>query len=334
MLARPGQVPEAQQGLGERGVRERGGPVLAGRAAAQGPRQRLGGGRELTEGEVGPGPREVEIGPGVRIEGPVGRFHRVPPVQPVTDVRQSRLLLGRQLALIGLYPECVDLLAARLDARRASEVLAGGEPYRLLDTVWCVEQPAAATAALLPPAARGAGRTASHLLTVGEAGPAGRTVAAAALRDGFPAGVHALAPTVSDLADHAELPRTAFTRLAVAESIRPLLAGAPEPGAPAAVRLLPLAPAARALAEAATEPGWTGLRHIGWVHAHPVDASALTRAVGSELAPRLLRRLSELQPAAATTELDGPPLGTGYLTRAAAPVPPPDRRPDRTPERV
>lgn len=146
--------------------------------------------------------------------------------------------------------------------------------------------------------------------------------------------MHCLAPTVSDLADHAELPRPAFTRLAVAESVRPAPAGAPEQGAPASVSLLPLAPAARALAEAAEEPGWSGLRHIGWVHAHPTEASALSRAVGPGLAPGLLRRLSGLQPAAATTELDGPPLGARYLTRAAAPVLPPARQPVRTAERV
>ncbi|MCJ0868651.1 hypothetical protein [Streptomyces sp. AP-93] len=267
-----------------------------------------------------------------------------------TDVRQSRLLLARQLELTGLYPEYVDLLAARLDARRGAEVLAGAAPARsapsarstapagLFDAVWCVEQPAATAAALLPLASGGGRRTAFHLVTVGDAGPAGRTVAAAAVRDGFPAGVHCLAPTVSDLADHAELPRPAFTRLAVAESVRAAPAGdpagEPEPGAPATVSLLPLAPAARALAEAAEEPGWSGLRHIGWVHAHPTEASALARAVGPELAPRLLRRLSELQPAAATTELDGPPLGAGYLTRAAAPVLPPARQPARTAERV
>ncbi|WP_327305543.1 hypothetical protein OG730_20165 [Streptomyces sp. NBC_01298] len=255
------------------------------------------------------------------------------------DVRQSRLLLARQLALIGLYPEYVDLLAARLDARRGAEVLAPPAPtgpasVGRFDAVWCVEQPAATAAALLPLASGGERRTAFHLVTVGDAGPAGRTVAAAAVRDGFPAGVHCLAPTVSDLADHAELPRPAFTRLAVAESVRPDPPGAPDPGAPATVGLLPLAPAARALAEAAEEPGWAGLRHIGWVHAHPTEASALTRAVGPELAPGLLRRLSGLQPAAATTVLDGPPLGAGYLTRAAAPVLPPARRPARTPERV
>ncbi|MET9856086.1 hypothetical protein ABZY57_24480 [Streptomyces sp. NPDC006450] len=268
------------------------------------------------------------------------------------DVRQSRLLLARQLALIGLYPEYVDLLAARLDARRGAEVLAvatpgsgesSGPPAGRFDAVWCVERPAATAAALLPLASGGDRRTAFHLVTVGDAGPAGRAVAAAGVRDGFPAGVHCLAPTVSDLADHAELPRPAFTRLAVAETVRPTpagapAAGAPEPGAPATVSLLPLAPAARALAEAAAEPGWTGLRHIGWVHAHPTEASAVSRAVGQELAPGLLRRLSELQPAAATTELDGPPLGAGYLTRAAAPVLPsvrqPARQPARTPERV
>lgn len=254
-------------------------------------------------------------------------------------VRQSRLLLARQLALIGLYPEYVDLLAARLDARRGAEVLAepSGAPDGGFDAVWCVEQPAATAAALLPLASGGGRRTAFHLVTVGDAGPGGRTVAAAAVRDGFPAGVHCLAPTVSDLADHAELPRPAFTRLAVAESVRPAREGAPEapePGAPAAVSLLPLAPAARALAEAAEEAGWSGLRRIGWVHAHPAEASALTRAVGPELAPGLLRRLSGLQPAAATTELDGPPLGARYLTRAAAPVLPPARQPARTPERV
>ncbi|MFJ7270524.1 hypothetical protein ACIQV3_28465 [Streptomyces sp. NPDC099050] len=260
------------------------------------------------------------------------------------EVRQSRLLLARQLALIGLYPEYVDLLAARLDARRGAEVLASSAPtdpaaVGRFDAVWCVEQPAATAAALLPLVSGGERRTAFHLVTVGDAGPAGRTVAAAAVRDGFPAGVHCLAPTVSDLADHAELPRPAFTRLAVAESVRPdppgtPESGTPEPGDPAGVRLLPLAPAARALAEAAEEPGWSGLRHIGWVHAHPTEASALTRAVGPELAPGLLRRLSGLQPAVATTELDGPPLGAGYLTRAAAPVLPPVRRPARTPERV
>lgn len=289
---------------------------------------------------------------GIRLAAELlGRGHHLT-LLTSTDVRQSRLLLARQLALIGLYPEYVDLLAARLDARRGAEVLAGAgsappasaapsaPPGGRFDAVWCVEQPAATAAALLPLASGGGRRTAFHLVTVGDAGPAGRTVAAAAVRDGFPAGVHCLAPTVSDLADHAELPRPAFTRLAVAESVRPAPAPAPapveapEPGAPATVRLLPLAPAARALAEAAEEPGWSGLRHIGWVHAHPTAASALARAVGPELAPGLLRRLSGLQPAAATTELDGPPLGAGYLTRAAAPVLPPVRRPARTPERV
>ncbi|MFF1409575.1 hypothetical protein ACFVX6_07235 [Streptomyces sp. NPDC058289] len=283
---------------------------------------------------------------GIRIAAELlGRGHHLT-LLTAGDVRQSRLLLARQLALIGLYPEYVDLLAARLDARRGAEVLAGAAPVPpasatppappagRFDAVWCVEQPAATAAALLPLASGGGRRTAFHLVTVGDAGPAGRAVAAAALRDGFPAGVHCLAPTVSDLADHAELPRPAFTRLAVAESVRPDPAGAPEPGAPATVRLLPLAPAARALAEAAEEPGWSGLRRIGWVHAHPTEASVLARAVGPELAPGLLRRLSGLQPAVATTELDGPPLGAGYLTRAAAPVLPPVRRPARTPERV
>lgn len=283
---------------------------------------------------------------GIRLAAELlGRGHHLT-LLTATDVRQSRLLLARQLALIGLYPEYVDLLAARLYARRGAEVLAGaapaspGSPARSgrFDAVWCVEQHAATAAALLPLASGGEGRTAFHLVTVGDAGPAGRTVAAAAVRDGFPAGVHCLAPTVSDLADHAELPRPAFTRLAVAEALRPVPAGAPEPGAPAAVGLLPLASAARALAEAAEEPGWSGLRHIGWVHAHPTEASELTRAVGPELAPGLLRRLSGLQPAAATTELDGPALGAAYLTRAAAPVLPPVRRPApqpvRTPERV
>ncbi|MCX4779801.1 hypothetical protein [Streptomyces sp. NBC_01264] len=294
---------------------------------------------------------------GIRLAAELlGRGHHLT-LLTASDVRQSRLLLARQLALIGLYPAYVDLLAARLDARRGAEVLAGAapgspgpprpstpsppssSPVGRFDAVWCVEQPAATAAALLPLASGGGRRTAFHLVTVGDAGPAGRTVAAAAVRDGFPAGVHCLAPTVSDLADHAELPRAAFTRLAVAESVRPAPAGAaepgaPEPAAPAGVRLLPLAPAARALAEAAEEPGWSGLRHIGWVHAHPTEASALTRAVGPELAPGLLRRLSELQPAAATTELDGLPLGAAYLTRAAAPVLPRVRRPGRTPERV
>ncbi|MER5484098.1 hypothetical protein ABT024_12890 [Streptomyces sp. NPDC002812] len=287
---------------------------------------------------------------GIRLAAELlGRGHHLT-LLTAGDVRQSRLLLARQLALIGLYPEYVDLLAARLDARRGAEVLAGAAPVRAgsaasaappapapvgrFDAVWCVEQPAATAAALLPLASGGGRRTAFHLVTVGDAGPAGRAVAAAAVRDGFPAGVHCLAPTVSDLADHAELPRPAFTRLAVAESVRPAPAGDPEPGAPAMVRLLPLAPAARALAEAAEEPGWSGLRHIGWVHAHPTEAAALARAVGPELAPGLLRRLSGLQPAAAPTELDGPPLGAGYLTRAAAPVLPPARRPARTPERV
>ncbi|MFZ3499086.1 hypothetical protein ACODT5_38730 [Streptomyces sp. 5.8] len=279
---------------------------------------------------------------GIRLAAELlGRGHHLT-LLTATDVRQSRLLLARQLALIGLYPEYVDLLAARLDARRGAEVLAGAAPAPPVppartgrfDAVWCVEQPAATAAALLPLASGGEGRTAFHLVTVGDAGPAGRTVAAAAVRDGFPAGVHCLAPTVSDLADHPELPRPAFTRLAVAESVRPAPAGAPEPGAPAAVGLLPLTPAARALAEAAEEPGWSGLRHIGWVPAHPTEASELTRAVGPELAPGLLRRLSGLQPAAATTVLDGPPLGAGYLTRAAAPVLPPVRRPARQPART
>ncbi|MFE9564282.1 hypothetical protein ACFYM0_24595 [Streptomyces sp. NPDC006487] len=278
---------------------------------------------------------------GIRLAAELlGRGHHLT-LLTATDVRQSRLLLARQLALIGLYPEYVDLLAARLDARRGADVLAGSTPASPVpsaptepfDAVWCVEQPAATAAALLPLASGGGRRTAFHLVTVGDAGPAGRTVSAAAVRDGFPAGVHCLAPTVSDLADHGELPRPAFTRLAVAESVRPDPAGAPEPAAPATVSLLPLAPAARALAEAAEEPGWSGLRHIGWVHAHPTEASALSRAVGPELAPGLLRRLSGLQPAAATTELDGPPLGTGYLTRAAAPVLSPARQPARQPVR-
>ncbi|WP_407838101.1 hypothetical protein ACE1OC_19675 [Streptomyces sp. DSM 116496] len=271
---------------------------------------------------------------GIRLAAELlGRGHHLT-LLTAGDVRQSRLLLARQLALIGLYPEYVDLLAARLHARRGAEVLAGAAPVGRFDAVWCVEQPAATAAALLPLASGGERRTAFHLVTVGDAGPAGRAVAAAAVRDGFPAGVHCLAPTVSDLADHTELPRPAFTRLAVAESVRPAPAGDPEPGAPATVRLLPLAPAARALAEAAEEPGWSGLRHIGWVHAQPTEASVLARAVGPELAPGLLRRLSGLQPAAAPTALDGPPLGAGYLTRAAAPVLPPARRPARTPERV
>lgn len=294
---------------------------------------------------------------GIRLAAELlGRGHHLT-LLTTTDVRQSRLLLARQLTLIGLYPEYVDLLAARLDARRGADVLAGATPAPgtaapapagsasaapgsaaappgRFDAVWCVEQPAATAAALLPLARGGDRPTAFHLVTVGDAGPAGRTVAAAAVRDGFPAGVHCLAPTVSDLADHAELPRPAFTRLAVAESVRPAPAGAAERAAPAAVSLLPLALAARALAEAASEPGWSGLRRIGWVHAHPTGAPALTRAVGPELAPGLLRRLSGLQPAAATTELDAPPLGAGYLTRAAAPVLPPVRRPVRTPERV
>ncbi|MCP3755261.1 hypothetical protein [Streptomyces sp. TBY4] len=282
---------------------------------------------------------------GIRLAAELlGRGHHLT-LLTATDARQSRLLLARQLALIGLYPEYVDLLAARLDARRGAEVLAGPgvpagagtpagpAPGGRFDAVWCVEQPAATAAALLPLASGGERRTAFHLVTVGDAGPAGRMVAAAAVRDGFPAGVHCLAPTVSDLADHAELPRPAFTRLAVAESVRAAPAEARAAGAPATVRLLPLALAARALAEAAGEPGWSGLRRIGWVHAHPTEASALIRAVGPELAPGLLRRLSELQPVA-TTELDGPPLGAGYLTRAAAPVLPPARRPVRTPERV
>ncbi|MGW1772160.1 hypothetical protein [Streptomyces sp. NPDC002104] len=277
---------------------------------------------------------------GIRLAAELlGRGHHLT-LLTAGDVRRSGLLLARQLALTGLYPEYVDLLAARLDVRRGAEVLAGAAPVGGFGAVWCVEQPAATAAALLPLASGGGRRTAFHLVTVGDAGPAGRAVAAAAVRDGFPAGVHCLAPTVSDLADHAELPRPAFTRLAVAESVRPYRPspgpgpGAPEQGAPAEVGLLPLAPAARALAEAAEEPGWSGLRRIGWVHAHPTGAAALTRAVGPELAPGLLRRLSELQPTAATTELDGPPLGAGYLTRAAAPVLPPVRRPARTPERV
>ncbi|MFD5146050.1 hypothetical protein [Streptomyces sp. NPDC058401] len=290
---------------------------------------------------------------GIRLAAELlGRGHHLT-LLTATDVRQSRLLLARQLALIGLYPEYVDLLAARLHARRGAEALAGaaaGRPFSAagrsfsatapsapdgpFDAVWCVEQPAATAAALLPLASGGERRTAFHLVTVGDAGPAGRTVAAASVRDGFPAGVHCLAPTVSDLPDHAELPRPAFTRLAVAESVGPPPPGTPEPGAPATVGLLPLAPAARALAEAAEEPGWSGLRRIGWVHAHPTEASALARAVGPELAPGLLRRLSGLQPAVATTELDGPPLGAGYLTRAAAPALPRVRRPARTPERV
>ncbi|MFE2284486.1 hypothetical protein ACFXDJ_09960, partial [Streptomyces sp. NPDC059443] len=249
---------------------------------------------------------------GIRLAAELlGRGHHLT-LLTAADVRQSRLLLARQLTLIGLYPEYVDLLAARLDARRASEVLAdalAGDPAGAtggsgpaaapgFDAVWCVEQPAATVAALLPLASRGGRRrTAFHLVTTGDAGPAGRTVAAAAVREGFPAGVHCLAPTVSDLADHPELPRPVFTRLAVAEATRPTpppLLGAPDPPgspeAPAAVNLLPLPAAAGALADAAADPGWSGLRHIGWVHAHPVEASALTRALGPGLAVRVLRR--------------------------------------------
>ncbi|MGW5394983.1 hypothetical protein [Streptomyces sp. NPDC003952] len=302
---------------------------------------------------------------GIRLAAELlGRGHHLT-LLTASDVRQSRVLLARQLALIGLYPEYVDLLAARLHARRGAEVLAGAAAGRSaspaarsapepsapepsapdgpFDAVWCVEQPAATAAALLPLASGGERRTAFHLVTIGDAGPAGRTVAAAAVRDGFPAGVHCLAPTVSDLPDHAELPRPAFTRLAVAESVGPTTdapergapgPGSPAPGSPAAVGLLPLAPAARALAAAAEDPGWSGLRRIGWVYAHPTEASALTRAVGPELAPGLLRRLSGLRPLVATTELDGPVLGPGYLTRAAAPALPAVRRPARTPERV
>ncbi|WP_330297547.1 hypothetical protein [Streptomyces sp. NBC_00503] len=278
---------------------------------------------------------------GIRLAAELlGRGHHLT-LLTATDVRQSRLLLARQLALIGLYPEYVDLLAARLDARRASEVLAG-EAAGGFDAVWCVEQPAATVAALLPLASAGPRPTAFHLVTTGDTGPAGRTVAAAAVREGFPAGVHCLAPTVSDLPDHPELPRPVFTRLAVAEATRPSplpVLGAPEaPQAPAAVSLLPLTATAAALADAAGAAGWSGLRHIGWVHAHPVEAAALARALGPQLAVRVLRRLSALQPTAATTELALPPLGAGYLTRAAAPARPlaraPERAPDRTPERV
>ncbi|WP_371616961.1 hypothetical protein [Streptomyces sp. NBC_00454] len=291
---------------------------------------------------------------GIRLAAELlGRGHHLT-LLTATDVRQSRLLLARQLALIGLYPEYVDLLAARLDARRACEVLAGeaaGDPADAtaaapmapgFDAVWCVEQPAATVAALLPLASAGPRPTAFHLVTTGDAGPAGRTVAAAAVREGFPAGVHCLAPTVSDLPDHPELPRPVFTRLAVAEATRPSplpVLGTPDsPAAPAAVSLLPLSATAAALADAAGAAGWSGLRHIGWVHAHPVEAAALAGALGPQLAVRVLRRLSALQPTAATTELALPPLCAGYLTRAAAPARPlaraPERAPDRTPERV
>ncbi|AWZ08196.1 MULTISPECIES: hypothetical protein [unclassified Streptomyces] len=92
---------------------------------------------------------------------------------------------------------------------------------------------------------------------------------------------------------------------------------------------MPLAPAARALAEAAEQPGWSGLRHIGWVHARPTEAAALVRAVGPEPALRMLRRLSGMQPAAATTELDLPPVGARYLSRAAAPALSAVRLPER-----
>lgn len=213
---------------------------------------------------------------GIRLAAELlGRGHHLT-LLTATDARQSRLLLARRLALIGLYPEYVDLLAARLDARRASDALAGalsGSPAGGLadgtacgparpgfDAVWCVEQPAATVAALLPLASAGRRSTAFHLVTTGDAGPAGRTVAAAALREGFAAGVHCLAPTVSDLPDHPELPRPVFTRVAVAEATRPSprpVLGAPDsPQAPAAVSLLPLTAAAAALADAAEEPGW------------------------------------------------------------------------------
>ncbi|MGW6707036.1 hypothetical protein ACWGDE_19395 [Streptomyces sp. NPDC054956] len=283
---------------------------------------------------------------GIRLAAELlGRGHHLT-LLTATDVRQSRRLLARQLTLIGLYPEYVDLLAARLDARRAADVLAAGVRVgapdtpsapagRPFDAVWCVEQPAATAVALLPLATASGRRTAFHLVTVGDAGTAGRTVAAAAVRGRFPAGVHCLAPTVSDLADHPELPRSAFTRTAVAEATRPSPPGSTGPAVPlvptarTAVNLLPLAAAGRALADAAEQPGWSGLRHIGWVHAHPAEAADLARAVGPEPALRILRRLSALQPAAATTELDLPPIGARYLIRAAAPALPPVRVPER-----
>lgn len=266
---------------------------------------------------------------GIRLAAELlGRGHHLT-LLTATDVRQARLLLARQLTLTGLYPEYVDFLAARLDARRAADTLDPASTAGRFDAVWCVDMPAAVVAALLPLAAAGAGRTAFHLVTSGDAGPAGRAVAASAVRDRFPAGVHCLAPTLSDLADHPELPRPAFTRIAVAEATRPTTAdtgaggAAGEPGpsaAPASVNLLPLAPTARALADAAGEPGWTGLRRIGWVHSRPTQAEVLAEVLGADLAVRVLRRLAALQPSAPTTGITLPPVGAGYLTRAAAPA--------------
>ncbi|MFJ8011788.1 hypothetical protein [Streptomyces sp. NPDC096339] len=266
---------------------------------------------------------------GIRLAAELlGRGHHLT-LLTATDVRQARLLLARQLMLTGLYPEYVDFLAARLDARRAVDALDSRSTTRF-DAVWCVEMPAGSVAALLPLAAGGERRTAFHLVTAGDAGPAGRAVAAASVREGFPAGVHCLAPTVSDLADHPELPRPTFTRIAVAEAARAAVAGGtPDEdfgGAPAAVNLLPLAATARALADAGEEAGWSGLRRIGWVHSRPTPAAVVAEAVGPEQAARLLRRLSALQPTAPTTAITLPPVGAPYLIRAAAPAltsPPP-----------
>ncbi|MFD7263059.1 hypothetical protein [Streptomyces sp. NPDC059874] len=261
---------------------------------------------------------------GIRLAAELlGRGHHLT-LLTTTDVRQARLLLARQLTLIGLYPEYVDLLAVRLDARRAADALASRSTARF-DAVWCVEPAAEVVAALLPLAAGGGRRTAFHVVTGGDGGPAGRAVAAAAVRDGFPAGVHCLAPTVSDLADHPELPRPPFTRIAVAEATRPTPAGAGGAGeglagAPAAVNLLPLTATARALADAGEQADWSGLRRIGWVHSRPTPAAVLAEAVGPGPAARLLRRLSALQPTAPTTAITLPPVAAGYLTRAAAPA--------------
>ncbi|MEV7519250.1 hypothetical protein [Streptomyces sp. NPDC091371] len=259
---------------------------------------------------------------GIRLAAELlGRGHHLT-LLTATDVRQARLLLARQLTLTGLYPAYVDLLAVRLDARRAADALDPRSTARF-DAVWCVDLAAGAVAALLPLAAGGERRTAFHLVTDGDAGPAGRAVAAAAVRDGFPAGVHCLAPTVSDLADHPELPRPPFTRIAVAEATRPApgeAAGEALAAVPAAVNLLPLSATARALADAGEQAGWSGLRRIGWVHSRPTPAEVVAEAVGPELGARLLRRLSALQPTTPTTAITLPPVAAGYLTRAAAPV--------------
>ncbi|MFB7513025.1 hypothetical protein [Streptomyces sp. NPDC056144] len=282
------------------------------------------------------------------------RGHRLTLLTP-SPPEQARIALARRMVRLGLYPEYVDELASRLDATGIHP----GSPGGRYDAVWCVEPRGPHTVASLLAEAGGPRHTVFHLVTVGEPGAAGALVESAALRDGFPAAVHRLAVPVSDLADHPQMPRPLFTRIAVdlaAALPAPTADGRPLPGGlrlPGPVNLLPLGPAARALADTGEETGRPGPRRYTVEHAVPVPPETLGEALLRSLphlrlnptgpadgpwapAQQTLDRLTgEAGPTEATgkapaaipqrtIELTLPAHNTAYLTRAAraaAPTP-------------